>query len=411
MARMPKGVTLSRSSQAVEAECDARVRRAELDVKVERRQREADQAVHQAVHRQLEELRAAAENRAGRATASPPAAAGGGGGSSAALLALRVKQLEEAVRERDVELQALKSGRGTTFELQQPPQPLPLPDVQSSGAAAAAALQTEVTALSCRLREWERGMLQQELCSAADRALRAVTPPSVSVAADAGRWSAADAAEAVKGLVQQVSELRDALSQRDAKLLELSAVSSGTERQCAALSAQLRATGAELQAAVVAEKTGARQLAAVMQERDALRRALAVPTTLPSSNKPDTVSGRLEAAQAAAAAGELQALVADLQGRLEGLRQEAASAAAGEAAARGETAAAKARAEAADAKCVQLEKEADGLALDVARLQVGGGVVAVDSPETRGSVSTPQLMHGLPTPLSSPPRRSWGAVR
>ena len=86
----------------------------------------------------------------------------------------------------------------------------------------------------------------------------------------------------------------------------------------------------------------------------------------------------------------MQALVADLQGRLEGLRQEAASAAAGEAAARGETAAAKARAEAAVAKCVQLEKEADGLALDVARLQVGGGVVAVDSPETRGSVSTPQ---------------------
>ena len=46
------------------------------------------------------------------------------------------------------------------------------------------------------------------------------------------------------------------------------------------------------------------------QERDALRRALAVPpasaVSASSTPKPDTVSGRLEAAQQAAAAAELQ---------------------------------------------------------------------------------------------------------
>ena len=47
------------------------------------------------------------------------------------------------------------------------------------------------------------------------------------------------------------------------------------------------------------------------------------------------------------------------------------AAAAGEAAARSEAEAANAKAEAAEAKCAQLEKEADGLALDVASLQVG----------------------------------------
>ena len=89
-------------------------------------------------------------------------------------------------------------------------------------------------------------------------------------------------------------------------------------------------------------------------------------------------------------------MVAGLQTSLEELRREAAAAAAGEAAARSEAAAASSKAEAAEAKCAQLEKEADGLALDVASLQVG---VQQGDPWRKLDIHGV----GLHSPLTSPP--------
>ena len=383
-----------------------------MESKLERRKRDADQEIHRVVQRQLEELRVELDERTERLARLQQASSVSG---SAALLAQRVKQLEETVKARDLEIQELRSSPITggtaaaTAASTSPAAPVPemrVPEMVASSSAAVAALGAESAQLSALLREWERGMLQEELSSAADRALRASTPAAVSEAADKGKWSAGDAAEAVRGLARQASALREALSVKDAKILELSAVGSGAEVRCAALHSRLQRLEAELQAAVTADKAARRQLAAVILERDALRRALEAPVT---ASRPETVSGMLELAQRAAAAAELQVpprfsptlppsdemslvtrplpmrladtrkrqcsqvLVTGLQSELLGLRREADSAAAAEAAARAEAAAAKARAEAAEARCAQLEKEADGLALDVATLQVGQG--------------------------------------
>jgi hypothetical protein len=384
-----------------------------MESKLERRKRDADQEIHRVVQRQLEELRVELDERTERLARLQQASSVSG---SAVLLAQRVKQLEETVKARDLEIQELRSSpisggtaAAATAASTSPAAPMPemrVPEMVASSSAAVAALEAESAQLSALLREWERGMLQEELSSAADRALRASTPAVVSEAADKGKWSAGDAAEAVRGLARQASALREALSVKDAKILELSAVGSGAEVRCAALHSRLQRLEAELQAAVTADKAARRQLAAVILERDALRRALEAPVT---ASRPETVSGMLELAQRAAAAAELQVpprfsptlppsdemllvtrplpmrladtckrqcsqvLVTGLQSELLGLRREADSAAAAEAAAKVEAAAAKARAEAAEARCAQLEKEADGLALDVATLQVGQG--------------------------------------
>ena len=279
-----------------------------MDFKLERRKREADQEIHRAVQRQLEELRVELEERTarlGQLQQSTLAASG------SALLAQRVKQLEEMVKAKDLEIQELKGGSGahapaalaSSSAAQMPER---VPEVLNSSSAAVVALEAESVQLSARLRDWERGMLQEELSSAADRALRASTPPSVSKAADEGKWSAGDAAEAVRGLARQAASLREALSLKDAKILELSETGSGAEQRCAGLSSRLQGLEAALQAAVTAEKAAGRQLAAVVLERDALRRALVAPV---SASKPETVSGMLELAQQAAAAKELQVLI------------------------------------------------------------------------------------------------------
>ena len=49
------------------------------------------------------------------------------------------------------------------------------------------------------------------------------SPPAPSVC----RWTAEDAADAVKGLARRIADLLDALSARDAKILEVRQFSSG----------------------------------------------------------------------------------------------------------------------------------------------------------------------------------------
>lgn len=149
---------------------------------------------------------------------------------------------------------------------------------------------------------------------------------------------------------------------------------SGSEAYATELQAQLSDSRSRLEKALTAERVAERRAAAIAQERDALRAALGAASTAASSTSagavlPGSLSGQLLAAEQAAAVTQLHALNEDLQKQVAALQAEvAASASAAEAqtmAARTSTT----RAEAAEQRIKQLEREADGLAAEVAQLQ------------------------------------------
>ncbi|GIM11602.1 hypothetical protein Vretimale_15096 [Volvox reticuliferus] len=190
--------------------------------------------------------------------------------------------------------------------------------------------------------------------------------PLATQAAEAGRAAAA--------LAEEVTDLRAAARAQHESLMQLRAAASGSEAYATELQSQLADLRSRLERSLTAERIADRRAAAIEQERDALRTALSSPTSRSGEPAPppphlDSFSGRILAGQQAAAVEQLQLLNEGLQKQVSSLQQEvAASASAAEAqalAARATTA----RAEAAELRIKQLEREADGLAAEVASLQ------------------------------------------
>ncbi|GIL68543.1 hypothetical protein Vafri_21808 [Volvox africanus] len=196
--------------------------------------------------------------------------------------------------------------------------------------------------------------------------------PLATQAAEAGRTAAA--------LTEEVTDLRAAVKAQDESLMQLRAAASGSEAYATELQSQLADLRSRLERSLTAERVADRRAAAIEQERDALRAALSSPTTsaaatarsgdpTPHPPHPGSLSGRILASQQAAAVEQLQLLNEGLQKQVSSLQQEVAtSASAAEAQALGARAA-TARAEAAEQRIKQLEREADGLAAEVASLQ------------------------------------------
>ncbi|PNW71723.1 hypothetical protein CHLRE_16g666400v5 [Chlamydomonas reinhardtii] len=205
-------------------------------------------------------------------------------------------------------------------------------------------------------------------------------PQGLPVAAQA-----AEAWRSAAALGEEVMDLRAAVKAKDETLMQLRAAlsnpqlsscfqASGSEAYATELQAQLSDSRSRLEKALTAERVAERRAAAIAQERDALRAALGAASTAASSTSagavlPGSLSGQLLAAEQAAAVTQLHALNEDLQKQVAALQAEvAASASAAEAqtmAARTSTT----RAEAAEQRIKQLEREADGLAAEVAQLQ------------------------------------------
>ncbi|KAG2441944.1 hypothetical protein HXX76_003549 [Chlamydomonas incerta] len=185
---------------------------------------------------------------------------------------------------------------------------------------------------------------------------------------------AAEASRSAATLGEEVVDLRAALKAKDETLMQLRAAAGGSEAYATELHAQLSDSRSRLEKALTAERVAERRAAAIAQERDALRAALGAASNAASGAGtgavlPGSLSGQLLAAEQAAAVTQLQALNEELQKQAAALQAEvAASASAAEAqimAARTATT----RAEAAEQRIKQLEREADGLAAEVAQLQ------------------------------------------